>query len=142
MAAKFAFKSTMSRLGNGDSQSELKQTQPLRSPIQSRRKLPKPWLAKPLDLNTDTIRPEKIRPSLEKNKEIGHERRGSMKESLQKTKELSFYCSEIRAKEELIETVRFAKAVSTREKEPCREKTGTCRIALKKSVFPLSQRQY
>ena len=72
VAAKFAFKSTMSRLGNCENESELKQTQPLRSPKQSRKKLPKPWVAKPLDLNTDTIRPEKIRPSLEKSKEIGH----------------------------------------------------------------------
>lgn len=79
VAVKLAFKSTTSRLGNGENESELKQTQPLRSPRQSRRKLPRPWVAKPLDLNIDTIRPEKARPSLEKSKEIGQERRGSMK---------------------------------------------------------------
>lgn len=81
VAIKLAFKSTTSRLGNSENEneSEMKLTQPMRSPRQSRRKLPKPWLAKPLDLNTDTIKPDKVRPSLEKNKEMGQERRGSMK---------------------------------------------------------------
>jgi hypothetical protein len=40
--------------------------------------------------------------------------------------------------------VKFVKAISTRERSETtsRDKTGTCKIALKKSVFPMRAKQY
>jgi hypothetical protein len=125
---------------------ELKLTQPVKSPHQSKRKMVRPWGAKIVDVNTETLKTDRFLASLEKSKEICHERRGSFKESVHnKGKDLEYYNSELRVNEDCTETARIMKAISTREKSESvcsRDKAGQCKIALKKSVFPISQKQY
>jgi hypothetical protein len=113
---------------------ELKLTQPLPPPTHSRRKLARPWAARHIDLNQETIRPGTLRASLLKTREPIEERRGSQ---WGQSRELEGCRSELRG-DEWGQTVRLVKAVSTRERsETSRDKTGCCKIALKKSVFPL-----
>lgn len=56
---------------------ELKLTQPLPRPTHSKRKLTRPWAAKHIDLNQQTIRPANLPPSLLKTREPIEDRRGS-----------------------------------------------------------------